>query len=383
MKKNLLSLGVLLVLACSCKTNNGRTSDKTVSDSTQVYLNETAIKVRDLVRKDIVIAHRGSEFWTPEETEPAFRFARNLGADYLEFDIQLTKDSMLVAFHDSKPARTTNVATVFPERADGEINDFTLSELRMLDAGSWFNEAYPEQARPLYTGQQVLTLEDVIMIAEGYRIKRNNGVPELDESGGFIYEKDPLDNGNRPGVYIETKSPKDGVEKILTAELTRLGWNIEKNPKKEKPEKGKVDIAATGARVILQSFSKKSIVKLDKYMPGVPKCLLLWKPNMGEDVYAELKKAIDFAVENNAEIMGPSIAGAPNDYGELCGDSMVAIYHAAGLLVHPYTFDTMEQLGKYGKMVDGVYTNRADLALESYGRLKGMTAGECLVGLGY
>ena len=47
---------------------------------------------------------------------------------------------------------------------------------------------------------------------------------------------------------------------------------------------------------------------------------------------------------------------------------MIDLIHKNGLLIHPYTFDTKEQLEKYAKKVDGVFTNRADLALEFYNR---------------
>jgi len=350
-------------------------------------LSADAAEVRDYVRKDIVISHRGSEFWAPEETEAAFRFARNLGADYLEFDVQLTKDSFLVAFHDSQLDRTTNVASIFPDRADAGVNAFTLAELRMLDAGSWFNEVHPEEARKDFAGLEILTLEDVVRLAEGMRICRLDGKPVCEtvgeHAGLFTYEADPQDNGNRPGVYIETKSPKEGVERVLARELTRLGWNINETTVDPVLTTGKVDVGATRARVILQSFSRKSIVKLEKELPGIPKTLLLWKPNMEGPIDSALNDAVAFALANNVHIMGPSIAGEPNNYGELCEDWMLDLYHAAGLLVHPYTFDTEEQFESYKDKVDGVYTNRPDLALDAYERSSQQSAVACLDDLGY
>lgn len=63
-------------------------------------------------------------------------------ADYLELDIQLTKDGQLIAMHDTAVDRTTN--------GTGEVRDKTLSEIKSLDAGSWFNKAYPEKAKQEY-----------------------------------------------------------------------------------------------------------------------------------------------------------------------------------------------------------------------------------------
>ena len=93
------------------------------------------------------------------------------------------------------------------------------------------------------------------------------------------------------------------------------------------------------------------------------------------------KKAIDFALENNVQIIGSSIVGEPNNYEELTAPWMAELIHNAGLIIHPYTFDTKEQLNKYS--VDGIFTNRADLALEFYNRKSYKTPQEILMQLGF
>jgi len=326
-------------------------------------------KTIDYIKKDIVIAHRGSTYWTPEETEPAYRWARNIGADYLELDVQLTKDGYLVAFHDNDLLRTTNVSEVFPENKKPIIDDFTLAELRTLDVGSWFNKKNPDRAKKSFSKLTILTLEDVIKIAEGYRIKRINGIPvRKNNSALYQYKKDKNDNGNRPGIYVETKHPKRNIEEVLAKTLTTLGWNINVSPKEIYTTKGTVSIANTNARVILQSFSPESIVQLDKQLPNIPKCFLLWKPDFKGDVKENYKKAIAHGIKYNVQIIGSSIAGKPNNYDELTEKWMVDLAHNAEMIVHPYTFDTKEQFTKYAKLVDGVFTNRADLALEYFNR---------------
>lgn len=55
------------------------------------------------------MAHRGSTFWAPEETESAWRWAREMGVDYLESDLQCTKDGVILANHDDNLKRTTNI----------------------------------------------------------------------------------------------------------------------------------------------------------------------------------------------------------------------------------------------------------------------------------
>jgi glycerophosphoryl diester phosphodiesterase len=336
----------------------------------------------------VVIAHRGSTYWTPEETEPAFLWARNIGADYLELDVQLTKDNVLIAFHDDNLSRTTDVAEVFSERAKAEINAFTLKELRQLDAGSSFNNANADRARESFKGLKIMTLKDVVMIAEGYRIKKENGKPVQKRiagkwNGTYIYEKDPNDSGNRPGIYVETKSPKPTTEKILAQEISDYGWNINTNPKAIPTIKGKVEVANTNARFVLQSFSTESLMKLEHYLPNIPKCFLLWKPDMKGDLKEVYKKAISFCIENNVEIMGPSIAGEPNNYEDLTQPWMVELIQNAGMLIHPYTFDTNIQFNDYKERIDGVFTNRADLALEYYNRKSDKTPLEILSELGY
>ena len=308
-------LPVLLMLATGKTILPGEVKVKTLPPESR--------EVLDYLPRNIVIAHRGTTYWAPEETEAAMRWARNIGADYLELDLQRTKDGVLIALHDVNLRRTTNVETVFPDRADSPVSEFTLEELRQLDAGSWFNKANPDRARKAFEGLDILTLEDVVRIAEGYRIVRDRAgkrVYDIDGQGRkhTRYEKDPDDNGNRPGIYPETKEPHlfPGMEKDLVIELQRLGWyHPDAGQMKQIPvTAGKVAIANSSARVILQTFSDESLVKLKEAFPRrIPTCFLLW---LGNDV-SDLKQntpeqyaaKINFGIENGAVIMGPSIAG--------------------------------------------------------------------------
>ncbi|MCM3568536.1 glycerophosphodiester phosphodiesterase family protein [Neobacillus mesonae] len=101
-----------------------------------------------------IIAHRGASGLAPEHTMAAYQLAKEQGADYLELDIHMTKDGKLVAIHDADVNRTTN--------GRGKVNTFTLSQLKMLDAGSWFNQKYPEKAMPHYRGQTIPALEEIL-----------------------------------------------------------------------------------------------------------------------------------------------------------------------------------------------------------------------------
>ncbi|MBD0424548.1 hydrolase [Streptomyces sp. TRM S81-3] len=101
-----------------------------------------------------VIAHRGSSGMAPENTAAAVDLAVAQRADFVEIDVQRTKDGKLVNFHDCTMERTTDIEEVFPDRPRYRVSDFTWAELRRLDAGSWFHEDY--------AGERLITVDDVI-----------------------------------------------------------------------------------------------------------------------------------------------------------------------------------------------------------------------------
>lgn len=275
-----------------------------------------------------VAAHRGASYLAPEETEAAYVLARDMGADFLEMDAQQTKDNVLVAFHDGTLERTTNVAKVFPGREKDEIGKFTLDELKQLDAGSPFNATYPERAKKEYAGLKILTIDEVITIAESGK--------------------------NKPSIYIETKSPEryPGYEKDLVDLIKKRGWM------------GK--FLETGrSKVLFQSFGKASLESLKALAPDIPRVYLI-----GEGMPAEAggwDKLIRTAAEISNGIGPVAFIAWPWN---------IAKAHKAGLFVHPYTVDytsAFSVLNFFG--VDGFFTNRCDLLLSFYGRVPAVRAG--------
>lgn len=101
------------------------------------------------MRKPWVIAHRGASGHAPENTMAAFERAVALGAGFIETDLHLTRDARFVAIHDPTLERTTN--------GKGLVKDFTLAEIRRLDAGLWFDREF--------MGQRVPTLEEIVEFA--------------------------------------------------------------------------------------------------------------------------------------------------------------------------------------------------------------------------
>ncbi len=93
-----------------------------------------------------IIGHRGAADYAPENTLEGIHTAADMGVEWVELDVKLTKDQVPIIFHDETLDRTTNSA--------GNVKDFTLAELKELDAGSWFSDGF--------YGAQIPTLEEVV-----------------------------------------------------------------------------------------------------------------------------------------------------------------------------------------------------------------------------
>jgi glycerophosphoryl diester phosphodiesterase len=94
----------------------------------------------------VLIAHRGYRKRYPENTLAAFAAAFDAGARMVELDVTLTRDRRVVVLHDDTLDRTTDGC--------GQVRDFTLDELKQLDAGRWFT--------PRFAGERLPTLEEVL-----------------------------------------------------------------------------------------------------------------------------------------------------------------------------------------------------------------------------
>lgn len=393
--------------------------------------------INSYVPQYAVMAHRGSTYWAPEETESAWRWAREMGADYLESDLQCTKDGVILANHDVNLTRTTDIEEVFGPGIPSTRRDFYLSlgfsaedadaqlefdarvfkpyhaasyyyaELLTLDAGSWFNTACPGQARPAFAGSQyVSALQDQIAYAEGRMLKRDaegrRVLPyslkpgwagktleqirsEAKEGGKYMefldydfadaYVDDAADSGNRPGIYIEFKEPEfnpEDMEQRVYDILDACGWNIITSLPTETEfyKDGKVQVGKTRGKVILQTFSTESLIRANAIFEGrLPMCFLLWPPCPEDIPGGDLetpegfRAILEWAKANGANISGPSISGEPNNYAELNNEWQAELVHEAGMLNHPYSFDSIAQMEEQTARSDGFFTNRSDLTL--------------------
>ncbi|MDQ3680257.1 MAG: glycerophosphodiester phosphodiesterase [Actinomycetota bacterium] len=189
-----------------------------------------------------VVAHRGASAYAPENTLPAIEEALRMKADFVEIDVQMTADGQLVVMHDTTLARTTNVEELFPDRAPWRVADFTLEEIKQLDAGSWFDESF--------AGTEVPTLAEVLEAMRG-----------------------------RAGLLLEVKSPNlyPGIgEAILEVLGDRGGW---------------VQAAARAGRLVVQSFDWEFMKSFNDLAPQIPAGLLGGPPT--EEQLVELSEWAD------------------------------------------------------------------------------------------
>ena len=111
------------------------------------------IKIKSIEQKNLpwIVAHRGYRAKFPENTISAFEGAINADADMIELDVCFSRDRVPVVIHDNTLERTTN--------GKGFVSEHTLSELKELDAGSWFSNEFK--------GETIPTLEELLLKIRG------------------------------------------------------------------------------------------------------------------------------------------------------------------------------------------------------------------------
>lgn len=251
-----------------------------------------------------LIAHRGASWDAPEHTFAAWDLAIEAGADFIEQDIRLTRDGVLVVLHDDSLDRTARGPA---ESCTGLLRSRTFAELRRCEVGSWFNQTNPERASARFAGEPLPTLDSVLTRYSG-----------------------------RTRFYIETKDPLEspGMEEALVALLTkhRLAGPL----------------ADTG-RVIVQSFSEASLHRLRELDPSLRLVRLLEDP-----VAPEALDTLLAGIARYADGIGP--------VRRILSARLVDRAHAHGLFIHTYTVNEMAVLDWVRRLgVDGVFTDRPGL----------------------
>ena len=244
------------------------------------------------------VAHRGASAYAPEHTLAAYKLAIEMGADFVEQDLAVTKDDVLICLHDASLERTTNVEDVFPDRAvtislDGKTrkawvaNDFTLAEIQQLDAGSWFDKKF--------AGERIPTFDEAVTLVKGHA----GLFPEL----------------KTPEIY---EGRKVDFEQLVAAALDRHGLRGAKADPK--------------TPVILQTFGQQSARELARIGIGVPVVLLL-DSDEGFTTANHLR-----AWKGIVQGFGPAKRIVRNN------PDFVKWAHAEGMTVTPYTFRSSDTL---------------------------------------
>ncbi|XP_045427869.1 glycerophosphoinositol inositolphosphodiesterase GDPD2 isoform X3 [Pipistrellus kuhlii] len=128
------------------------------------------METRDLSPKPGLVGHRGAPMMAPENTLMSLRKTAECGADVFETDVMVSSDGIPFLMHDEHLSRTTDVASVFPNRITTHSSDFSWAELKKLNAGAWFLERPPFWEATQLSGldrkeaenQTVPTLEELL-----------------------------------------------------------------------------------------------------------------------------------------------------------------------------------------------------------------------------
>ena len=196
----------------------------------------------------LVVAHRGASGTRPEHTFASYDHAIELGADYIEQDLQVTSDGILVDMHDGTLNRTTRGDAA---NCTGNVNSKTLAQIKTCSAGSWFGAEYV-----------------------------NEKVPTLEE----LFQR----YGNTVNYYIETKQPDpaDHMEEKLLALLDKYNLRT---------------ASINNWQVLIQSFSADSLKTVHAMDPRLPLIFL------GNPTVANIPSYADYAVG-----LGPSFGSTIN-----------------------------------------------------------------------
>jgi glycerophosphoryl diester phosphodiesterase len=273
-----------------------------------------------------LIAHRGASAYRPEHTAGAYRLAIEQHADFVEPDLAVTKDRVLVCLHDDTLERTTNVADVYPDRFSRDqtipspgkhwvANDFTIEEIKRLDAGGWFG--------PSFAGEGVVTWQEAIDLVRG-----------------------------KAGLYPELKSP--GLYQSRGVDMERLFVESVHKNGLDRPD------SLRKTPLIIQSFDEATVRRIAVDLRAIPRVWLVEASDGATLTDTRLREIAGFATG-----IGPEKTIVDRD------PSLVARAHAAGLTVTCWTFRA-DQPGRFATVrdemdhflytlgIDALFTNNPD-----------------------
>lgn len=237
------------------------------------------IKINAHIHGTQVSAHRGFSRAAPENTKYAFEAAMKCNADYIELDVQLTKDEQLVVIHDDKLDRTTN--------GSGRVDHYTYEELSSFSAGAWYGSEY-EDARIMLLSE-VLELVDKKCLLN-IEIKDIGNVNLTVDKTVELVKK----YGYTKSCYITSFSydalrrVKDLEPKIKTALIANLAASVRYSQL--------TDIDAVSMNYL---FVNKSVVE-SAHQNG--KLIFVWTVDREEDIRNMLSLGVDNIITNRPDL---------------------------------------------------------------------------------
>ncbi|MCE1196653.1 glycerophosphodiester phosphodiesterase [bacterium] len=269
----------------------------------------------------VVMAHRGFRGIAPENTLEAAQKGYESGAEYWETDVAASSDGTLVIMHDDNLARTTDARAKFPGRSPWTVYDFSLAELKSLDAGSWYAAA--DQFKQIAAGR--VTQKDLASFA-GIKVPTFAEALELTKKNGWK-------------INVEIK---DATGRACDP------WIVEKTAE---------TIRSLGMQnsVVVSSFNHEYLVRMKKAAPEIRVAALIDRPI--PDPVGQLKRIGAMALNPNYKYLD---------------EATVQAVRKAGFDVFVWTPNEkadMERLVGWG--VTGLITDFPDRALEVLGRKAG------------
>jgi glycerophosphoryl diester phosphodiesterase len=344
----------------------------------------------------LVIGHRGASGFLPEHTLEGYKLAIEQGADFIEPDLVMTKDGVLIARHEPMLDGTTNVATVFPasrkstRMLDGEsttayfANDFTLAEIKTLGAVQ-ARAGRPAQFNGLY---KVPTLDEVIDLAkaESTRVGRTIGIyPEVKHSTYMagIFGANVFEDALIAKLHAAYGNTADAPVFIQSFEVSNLQYMRTKSAIKSIQLIDADDVNADGTMSLVAPYRQP----YDFVVKGDPRLFSDLLTPAGLDfvkTYATgigpWKPYLATTVADNVDRNGDGKITI-NDRKVIGSTGVIEAAHARGLMVHTWTFrndasgygfaDPKAEMQFYMKLgVDGVFTDFPITGVEALAGLR-------------
>lgn len=146
----------------------------------------------------IRFAHRGSRILWPENTAEAFQGAADLGYRYVETDVRVTRDGVVVVFHDATLERTTNGA--------GPVSRWSLRDLKRLDSAWWFDDAHDYPLRG--TGVQIRSLGEVFEMWPNVHFNIDLKAPRMEWAVADVIKRHRREDSTLIGSFIDHRASK-------------------------------------------------------------------------------------------------------------------------------------------------------------------------------